>query len=287
MNKVDRRERMLAELQTVGAIRIVEQAGLYNVTPETIRRDIEALSNEGRLVRTYGGAILSSIAHEPSANARINLNTTERQIIAIETADRVEHMNVIMVDGGSTTAFFASELARRYSNQPELTLTIITNSYDIARTLAPCPAVRVIVCPGDFDANENAVFGPRTSEFLMEFSADAAVFSAGGLSEVGVMDVNSMAACVKRSMIAQADKTLLIVDDRKFGIRQLERICDISSIDHLITNALPPKSLSATLTNANVQIHCACQDQPLRNFRTVSQKSSGTLDQYESPIPLK
>ena len=133
-------------------------------------------------------------------------------------------MNVIMVDGGSTTAFFASELARRYSNQPELTLTIITNSYDIARTLAPCPAVRVIVCPGDFDAHENAVFGPSTSEFLMEFSADAAVFSAGGLSEVGVMDVNSMAACVKRSMIAQAEKTLLIVDDRKFGIRQLERI---------------------------------------------------------------
>ena len=279
MNKIDRRERILAELQTVGAIRIVEQADLYNVTPETIRRDIEALSNEGRLVRTYGGAILSSIAHEPSATARTNFNATEREIIAIEAADRVEHMSVIMVDGGSTTAFFASELARRYSNQPELTLTIITNSYDIARTLAPCPAVRVIVCPGDFDAHENAVFGPRTSDFLMDFSADAAVFSAGGLTEVGAVDVNSMAACVKRSMIAQADKTFLIVDDQKFGIRQLERICDVSAIDHLISNALPPKSLSAALTNANVQVHCAPQDQPLHNVRTVSQKFSGTLGQ--------
>ena len=67
----------------------------------------------------------------------------------------------------------------------------------------------------------------------------------------------------------------LVPDD----IRQLERICHISAIDHLISNALPPKSLSAALTNANVQVHCAPQDQPLHNVRTVSQKFSGTLGQ--------
>src|SRR5512143_423954 len=82
MNKLSRRERMLEELKTRRAIRIIEQAELYGVTPETIRRDIETLSSEGKLVRTYGGAIASSIAHEPSASARATVKRPERLLIA-------------------------------------------------------------------------------------------------------------------------------------------------------------------------------------------------------------
>ena len=257
MNKFDRRERMLAELETVGAIRIVEQADLYGVTPETIRRDIETLSNEGKLVRTYGGAILSSIAHEPSANARTNVHTTERKIIAIEAAELVEYMSVIMVDGGSTTSFFANELATRYSNQPGLALTVITNSYDVARALARCAAIRIIMCPGDFDARENAVFGTRTIEFLGEFSANAAVFSAGGVSEEGVMDVHSDAAWVKRAMIKQADRSILMVNDAKIGVRQLERVCGLSAIDEFVCNSQPPKQFGKALKADGVSVRVA------------------------------
>jgi len=257
MKKLHRHEQMLVDLAKVGAIRIVEQAYLYGVTPETIRRDIETLSNEGKLVRTYGGAILSSIADEPSANARTKLHTTERKIIAIEAAKLVKHMSVIMVDGGSTTSFFANQLAMRYFNQTGFALTVITNSYDVARALAESAAIRIIMCPGDFDARENAVFGARTNEFLRGYSASAAVFSAGGVSEEGVMDVNSDAAWVKRAMIKQADRSILMVNDAKIGVRQLERVGGLSIIDQLVCNSPPPKRFGKALKADGVSVRVA------------------------------
>ena len=257
MKKLHRHEQMLVDLAKVGAIRIVEQADLYGVTPETIRRDIETLSNEGKLVRTYGGAILSSIADEPSANARTKLHTTERKIIAIEAAELVKHMSVIMVDGGSTTSFFANQLTMRYFNQTGFALTVITNSYDVARALAKSAAIRIIMCPGDFDARENAVFGARTIEFLRGYSASAAVFSAGGVSEEGVMDVNSDAAWVKRAMIKQADRSILMVNDAKIGVRQLERVGGLSIIDQLVCNSPPPKRFGKALKADGVSVRVA------------------------------
>jgi DeoR/GlpR family transcriptional regulator of sugar metabolism len=246
---------MLADLKSRGAIRIVEQAELYGVTPETVRRDIETLSNEGKLVRTYGGAIVSSIAHEPSASARAAVKQPERLLIAYDAARLIDQLSVIMIDGGSTTEYFASELSARCLAEPKLVLTIITNSYDVARALSPCTAIRVIMCPGDFDVREQAVFGSRTIEFISEFTADAVVFSAGGISEDGVMDVHSMAAWVKRAMIRQADKAVLLADDGKFGIRQIERVCELAAIDHLVTNAEPPAPLAAALTSSAVEVH--------------------------------
>jgi len=261
MNKNDRRKRMLAELKTRGSIKIMEQASQYDVTPETIRRDIENLSKEGLLVRTYGGAILSSIAHEPSVHTRSNVNARQRELIAIEAAKLVENMSVIMIDGGSTTLFFANELVTKLANQVGLVLTVITNSYDIARALSQCAAIRVIMCPGDFDSRENAVFGSRVAEFLAEFTADAVVFSAGGISNDGVMDVHSLAAWVKREMLRQADQAILMVDDRKFDAKQLERVCDLAAIDSLVTNEKPPHSINEALQTGEVTVHLPPRNQ--------------------------
>jgi len=246
---------MLAELKTRGSIKIMEQASQYDVTPETIRRDIEQLSKDGLLVRSYGGAILSSIAHEPSVHARSNVNSIQRKRIATEATKLIENMSVIMIDGGSTTLFFAHALVEKLASQVGLVFTVITNSYDVAQTLSQCDAIRVIMCPGDFDSRENAVFGSRVGDFLAEFTADAVIFSAGGISPDGVIDDHSMAAWVKREMLRQSDRAILIVDDSKFDAKQLERVCDLSIIDYLVTNEAPPNALPEGLENNGVIVH--------------------------------
>lgn len=254
LSKQKRHRRILAELNTRQAIRISELADLFEVTPETARRDIEELSQEGLLVRTYGGATLSSIAHEPPARVRATANTEQRLLIARKALQLIENASVLMIDGGSTTTIFATELAVKLSGHIKKALTVITNSVDIARTLAPCNAIRIILCPGDFDAHENAVFGARTAEFLAEFHADAAVVSAGGISGSGITDVNSLAASVKRTMIQQSDRLILLIDESKFGVNQLERVCDLAIIDDVVVNKSLPSAIQSAVNPLDVKV---------------------------------
>jgi len=254
LSKQKRHRRILAELNTRQAIRISELADLFQVTPETARRDIEELSQEGLLVRTYGGATLSSIAHEPPARVRATANTEQRLLIARRTLQLIENASVLMIDGGSTTTIFATELGVKLSGHVKKALTVITNSVDIARTLSPSSAIRIILCPGDFDAYENAVFGARTTDFLAEFHADAAVVSAGGISGTGITDVNSLAASVKREMVRQSDRLILLIDESKFGINQMERICDLEVIDDIVVNKPLPASIQTAIEPLDVKV---------------------------------
>lgn len=254
LDKQKRQRRILAELSNRQAIRISELANLFQVTPETARRDIEDLSQQGLLVRTYGGATLSSIAYEPPARVRATTNTEQRQTIARRALQLIENMSVIMIDGGSTTTILAMELAAKLANHFKKTLTVITNSFDVARTLSQCQAIRIIMCPGDFEAYENAVFGARTVDFLAEFHADAVIFSAGGITSSGITDVNSLAASVKRAMLEQSERVILLIDNSKFGTKQLERICDLDAIDDVVADTAFPDEIQSALGQSEVNV---------------------------------
>jgi len=254
LNKQKRQTRILAELSSRHAVRIMELANMFEVTPETARRDIEELSQQGLLVRTYGGATLSSIDHEPPARIRAITNTEQRQIIAEQAIKLVENMTVLMIDGGATTLMFAKELSVQLSRHHERVLTVITNSLDIARTLAPCRSIRIILCPGDFEPHENSVYGGRTLEFLSEFHADAVITGACGISPSGITDVHSEAVWVKRQMLKQSNQAILLIDDSKFGANQLERICGLDAIDKVVTNKAIPESILSHLKDSTIAV---------------------------------
>jgi DeoR/GlpR family transcriptional regulator of sugar metabolism len=269
LGKLQRRERIIAELRANPAVRVAALARAFGVSTETVRRDLDALSDGGLVSRTYGGAALPPIGVEPSLVERQRELTRERERIARRAFELLTPREVIMVDCGSTTWHFA----RRLAIEP-LPLTVVTNSLGIAGTLAANPAIRVVVCPGDYAAGEGGTFGPETLAFLRRFRADKAVIGAGGLTVDGPTEVHSCAAWVKRVMLERARRGILLVDHSKFDQTRYEIICALAEIDDLVSDAPPPRALTEAIAQADVTLHLAAPESssPARPTSAVSRR---------------
>jgi DeoR/GlpR family transcriptional regulator of sugar metabolism len=252
LGKLQRRERIVAELRANPAVRVAALARAFGVSTETVRRDLDALSDGGLVSRTYGGAALPAIGVEPSLAERQRELTRERVRIAACAFELLAPREVVMVDCGSTTWQFA----RRLAIEP-LPLTVVTNSLGIASTLGANPALRVVVCPGDYASAEGGTFGPETLAFLRRFRADKAVIGAGGLTADGPTEVHSGAAWVKRVMLERARRGVLLVDHSKFDQPRYEIICALGELDDLISDEPPPRALAEAIAQAHVTLHLA------------------------------
>lgn len=251
-SKDQRHRRILAALAADPTVRISALAAEFGVSTETVRRDIEELSRRGAVRRTYGGASVTHAGLQPAVGQRERMAVAERARIGAAAAALVEPGAVLMVDAGSTTAHFARALAARDPSG-----TVLTNSLIVAEALGAAEGMRVILCPGDLYPAERAAYGPETHGFLERFNADMALIGASGLTVAGPSDVESRASWVKRAMLGQAVRRVLLVDSGKFGKAHLERICGLSALTDLVTDRPPPPDLAAALDRAGVRITIA------------------------------
>ncbi|MDI3305585.1 MAG: DeoR/GlpR family DNA-binding transcription regulator [Acetobacteraceae bacterium] len=251
-SKDQRHRRILAALAADPTVRISTLAAEFGVSTETVRRDIEELSRRGAVRRTYGGASVTHAGLQPAVGQRERMAVAERARIGAAAAALVEPGAVLMVDAGSTTAHFARALAARDPSG-----TVLTNSLIVAEALGAAEGMRVILCPGDLYPAERAAYGPETHGFLERFNADMALIGASGLTVAGPSDVESRASWVKRAMLGQAVRRVLLVDAGKFGKAHLERICGLSALTDLVTDQLPPPDLAAALDRAGVRVTIA------------------------------
>ena len=206
----ERHERILRDLKLHAAIRVSHLAKSLGVTTETIRRDLDALGETGILNRTYGGAALPPGQREPAVQERQQRQVEERSRIGDHAAGLIGRGEVVMIDAGSTTLHFARHLASQAQG-----LTAITNCLAIATTLGVNPAIRVVLCPGDYSEQEGGVFGPHTADFIRRFNADCAVIGASGIGVNGPTEARSEAVWVKRAMMDMAQRRILLAEFRK------------------------------------------------------------------------
>ena len=248
--KQQRQEDIVAQLRANPTVRIAELAQSFGVSTETIRRDLDALSEAGAVNRTYGGAARSSRRGEAALDERLSEHVAERQGIAQLASQLVEEGELIMIDGGSTTIHLARQLAAR-----SLELTVLTNSLGVAAALGLAPSIKVVLCPGDYHPFDGIVSGAETMAFLERFFADRAFIGASGLTEEGVSEAYSGAAWVKRHMLGQSRRRHLLLDSSKFGALHHDLVCPLRDIDDLITDRAPEGALGAALTDAEVALH--------------------------------
>lgn len=195
LSKKQRQDRILNRLGSDVTVRIMSLAEQFDVTTETIRRDIDELTDKGLVSRTYGGAVSNSLTTEPSINQRRRANVAERERIARFAASLVDPGDVLMIDSGSTTGHFARALAARM-----IGLTVLTNCLPVLQGLGGIPDVRVIMCPGDYRDAESGVYGHQTTSFLEGFQANKAIIGAGGITASDVTDADSEACWVKSTL---------------------------------------------------------------------------------------
>jgi DeoR/GlpR family transcriptional regulator of sugar metabolism len=250
--KAERHQSILAALATDPTVRISALAAAFGVSAETVRRDIEELSRQGAVRRTYGGASVVQAGLQPELSSRERMAVAERARIGAAAAAMIGAGDVVMLDAGSTTAHFARALAAR-----GIAATVLTNSLVAAAELAPAAAIRVLLCPGEVSAAERGVYGSETEGFIRRFNADLAVIGASGLTEEGPSEAISRAAWVKRAMLARAPRRMLLADSGKFGRGLLECVCPLADLTDLVTEAPPPPSLAAALGRAGTAVSLA------------------------------
>lgn len=247
LRKSERREQILLELRLRPHIRINELADRFGVSGETVRRDFEALSNDGLLNRAHGGASAPSLGHYPGLDERSGARVEERERIGRYAAALVSPGETVMVDSGSTTLQFARFLA--YNGTP---CTVITNSLPVAMTLGHGSA-RVILCPGDYLASESAAVGTDAVEFLERHNADRCMIGASGLTDDGPSESVRGFAAIKRAMIRRSATSHLLIDSEKFGRRGLARVGSLDEIDSIVVDRAPQGELHDAICEASVE----------------------------------
>ncbi|MCX8998107.1 DeoR/GlpR family DNA-binding transcription regulator [Rhizobiaceae bacterium BDR2-2] len=233
-----RQEQILGELNQAPSLRVAELARRLAVSTETIRRDLDELTEQGLLNRTYGGAV-RSLGTEPSVTERHTLFVSERERIARAAVPLVKDGRVLMIGSGSTTVHVARRIAVEMKN-----VTVLTHAFGVATVLAINPTIKVIMLPGDYHASEGATVGAHTVSFLQNFHADYAVLGASGLGQDGPADALIECAAVYQAMVSQAARTVVVADRSKHDRLFPARYAHWRDIDRVVTDAAVGSALA-------------------------------------------
>lgn len=250
MKPEERRERITALLREASRVTVDELADRLETSRETVRRDLALLSEQGVLRKVHGGAVPVQTALESPLRERRAAARAEKIAIGRTAATLFEPGDSILIDAGSTTAYFAEALGRAGS------FTVITNSVLVANELWSAPhRGEVYLTGGRYFGEGHEVLGPIVVEQIQRLHADHAVLTIGAVDAGGkFMDFNTEEAFVARAMIASARRTTVLADSSKLNRRALFEVCEAAQVDRLVTDRLPEPALINLLQTASVEI---------------------------------
>ena len=219
----------------------------FNVTKETIRKDLNALTEKG-IVRTFGGAILRD-EYDPSFEQRMTSNLEEKCQIAKEAVKLIGANDIIALDSSSTTF----ELAKLLSSDREL--VVLTNSLKILNVLARQNTITAISTGGILRKRSLSFQGEAAKTAIDTYNIRKAFISAKAIDlDSGIMDSNEEEAAVKRIMLEKAHDVTLLIDHAKFAHMAHVTVCPINRIDRIITSELSDARLIEDLRKAGIDV---------------------------------
>jgi DeoR family glycerol-3-phosphate regulon repressor len=252
MSVSTRRARILSMLRESGYAPIEALASYFNVTPQTIRADLNALADEGLLVRHHGGAAAPSSIRNTDYAARRHEFAHEKALIAQTVAEELTDRSSVFLTPGTTMLAVAEALRVRRE------LKVITHSLEAAQILLGEQDFEVIVLGGRLERRNLATSDSTTIATLSQYRADVCVCSAGGLDEYGnLLEYHEGEAAVVRAMFKASRRAILALDHSKFRRTAAVRVAGLDAISLLVTDQLPSVSLRARLRSAKVQVKLA------------------------------
>lgn len=250
MLAIERKNEILAILQKEQRVLVSELSKRYEVTDETIRRDLEKLESEGYVKRTYGGAVLNQNTNvDMPLRIREKTNREQKQIIAELVAGLVEEGDRIMLDASSTSLMIAKALKDKSK------LTVITNSVEVLIELAGHEGIQVISTGGALNETSLSLVGNAAQKVLNGYHVDKAIFSCKGIDiRNGLTDSNELDSDIKNVMYSCADTAILAVDSSKFGYVSFVKTMQMKQGDILVTDQEVPEEWQAFLQEKNVRL---------------------------------
>jgi DeoR family transcriptional regulator, aga operon transcriptional repressor len=259
-----RHERMNALLELLGdrgRVDVEEAATELEVSAATMRRDMDALAEQQLLVRTRGGAVLSSVAYDLPIRYKHGHRSAEKESVAKAAARLVERGDVVGLSGGTTTTAIARVLATRSDfaeSDPQPQLTIVTNSLNIANELAVRPQIKIVLTGGVAHSRSYELVGPFSELVLQQISIDIAFIGANGVDPVMGATVHDEAeARINRLMAERARRAVIVADSSKIGQRCFARVGDADVFDTLITDGAVSEETRREFTERGVKVIAA------------------------------
>ena len=228
-------ERWHKIVQTVnerGSIRVSELGELCGVTDETIRRDLDKLEQEGKLLRSHGGAVsVSEAQQEIPYVVRETTNAEQKMRIANEAVCHIDEHARIILDASSTAWY----MAKRLANRP---LVVVTNSLKVAMELSGKDKIEVVTIGGELSRGSLSLVGPAALRALEAYRVRKAFVSCKGLHvERGVSESSESQAAVKRLMLAVSEHAYLLADSSKLGQQSFTFVSPVAAFARVITDS--------------------------------------------------
>ncbi len=259
MLAVERRKKILELLRQQGIVTVMDLSSQFEVSEETIRRDLQKMENSNGIARTYGGAYITKAVHgDIPIRIREGMCLEGKETISSIADDLILDGETVILDS-STTALHIAERLKSGRH-----VVVITNAIKVAITLAESDGVKVVCVGGTLRGSQLSFVGPAAEKSLGGYYADKAFVSCTGVDIAnGVTDSDEQEAEIRKRMLEQAQKKYLIADNTKLGKTSFSLISHIDAIDGLITDKKPSEEWAAVLERSGIGLYFKHQDEAI------------------------
>ncbi|MBL0937038.1 MAG: DeoR/GlpR transcriptional regulator [Rhizobiaceae bacterium] len=232
-----------------GRVLVDDLAVRFDVSPQTIRKDLNELCDKRLLARIHGGAVIPSGIENMEYEARRRIAADEKQGIGRAAAALVPDNASLFINIGTTTEAVSEALGDHKG------LMVITNNINVANRMRVQPSIEVVIAGGVVRGSDGGVVGEAAVDFFRQFKADYAVIGASAIDEDGaLLDFDFREVKVAQAIIANARHVILVADSTKFERTAPVRIAHLSQVSSFVTDRCPSAEIRRVCKEAGVQL---------------------------------
>ena len=244
-----RQQDIIQIARTEGKVDVNGLSKRFNVTPQTIRKDLNDLCEMKVLHRMHGGAVFPSTTSNVSYNSRRELAMGAKANIGLATASIIPSNSSLILNIGTTTEHVA------YSLKSHEGLLVVTNNLHVAAILSDVPSIEVIIAGGMVRKSDGGIIGAATVDFVKQFKVDFAIVGVSAIDSDGsLLDFDYREVRVAQAILEQARKRILVADAMKFERHAPVQIGHMSEIDIFVTDRNPPEKIREICKASEVDV---------------------------------
>ncbi len=250
LNQKQRHDAIVEMLMLNGSLTVGYISEQLNTSEVTIRKDLTLLESEKKLYRAHGKAILmDNFTHNRHINEKEKLQMGDKMAIGRAASALLKEGDSIIIGSGTTTLYFAKEL------HPPKSLTVLTSSIPVASIVSQKDIDEVVVLGGIMRQSAISTVGPIAENTIKQFACSKLFLGVDGIDlDFGITTTNTLEANLNRAMIESSNKLIIVADSTKFGRRGFSKICDVSLIDHIITDSGISATDSKRITDLGIKL---------------------------------
>ncbi len=245
-----RQNTILEIAKQVGRVTVEDLSNRFEVSPQTIRKDLNELCDQRLLARVHGGAILSSGIENFGYDARRAIAYEEKEAIGRMAATLIPNNAALFINIGTTTEAVARALLQHGG------LMVITNNINVANAMRPSRDIEVIIAGGVVRRSDGGIVGEAAVDFIKQFRVDYAIIGASAIDEDGaLLDYDYREVKVAQAIISNARRVVLVADATKFERAAPVRIAHLSQMHSFVTDRCESASIRRICTEARVELY--------------------------------